>query len=93
MVWLVFNCFVLVGEQQRGVVLRFGGGAVMQPGPNFKLPWPIEVVEKVGIPATRTFTNTLPVLTRDENIVTVSFNAVPDQRSGAVPVQHRTRCA
>ena len=22
--WLVFTCFVLIGEQQRGVVLRFG---------------------------------------------------------------------
>ena len=22
--WLVFNCFVLITEQQRGVVLRFG---------------------------------------------------------------------
>ncbi|TWT20790.1 FtsH protease activity modulator HflK [Luteimonas wenzhouensis] len=74
-VWLVFNCFVLVGEQQRGVVLRFGEVArVMQPGPNFKLPWPIEVVEKVDATSVRTFTNTLPVLTRDENIVTVSFN-------------------
>jgi membrane protease subunit HflK len=32
--WLVFNCFVLIGEQQRGVVLRFGKFArVMQPGP------------------------------------------------------------
>ncbi len=74
-VWLVFNCFVLIGEQQRGVVLRFGEVArVMQPGPNFKLPWPIETVEKVDATSVRTFSNALPVLTRDENIVTVSFN-------------------
>ncbi len=74
-VWLVFNCFVLIGEQQRGVVLRFGQVArVMQPGPNFKAPWPIETVNKVDATSVRTFTNSLPVLTRDENIVTVSFN-------------------
>ena len=73
--WLVFNCFVLVGEQQRGVVLRFGHFArVMQPGPNFKLPWPIESVQKVDATTVRTFSNSLPVLTRDENIVTISFN-------------------
>lgn len=74
-VWLVFNCFVLIGEQQRGVVLRFGEVArVMQPGPNFKAPWPIETVIKVDATSVRTFSNSLPVLTRDENIVTVSFN-------------------
>ncbi len=73
--WLVFNCFVLVGEQQRGVVLRFGEIArIMQPGPNFKLPWPIERVEKVEATQIRRFERTMPVLTRDENIVNVSFN-------------------
>ena len=47
--WLVFNCFVLVTEQQRGVVLRFGQFArVLQPGPHFKAPWPIERVTKVN---------------------------------------------
>jgi len=72
---LLFNCFTLVGEQERGVVLRFGQVArTMQPGPNFKLPWPIERVIKVNATRVRTFSNALPVLTRDENIVTVSFN-------------------
>ncbi len=73
--WLVFNVFVLVGEQQRGVVLRFGQYArTMQPGPNFKLPWPLERVTKVNATSVRTFSNTVPILTRDENIVIVSFN-------------------
>lgn len=72
---LLFNCFVLVGEQQRGVVLRFGQAArVMQPGPNFKLPWPVERVIKVDATTVQSFSNTVPVLTRDENIVVVSFN-------------------
>ncbi|GAA4862905.1 FtsH protease activity modulator HflK [Luteimonas vadosa] len=74
-VWLVFNVFVLIGEQQRGVVLRFGQYArTMQPGPHFKLPWPLERVIKVDATSVRTFSNTVPVLTRDENIVIVSFN-------------------
>lgn len=72
---LVLSCFQLVGEQQRGVVLRFGQFArVMQPGPNFKLPWPIEQVTKVNATEIKTFNNTVPVLTRDENIVIVSMN-------------------
>lgn len=73
--FLLFNCFTLIGEQERGVVLRFGQYArIMQPGPNFKLPWPLERVTKVNTTGVRTFSNSLPVLTRDENIITVSFN-------------------
>lgn len=73
--WLAFNCFVLITEQQRGVVLRFGTFArVMQPGPHFKLPWPIERVIKVNATQIKTFTDNVPVLTRDENIVQVEIN-------------------
>jgi len=73
--WLAFNTFVLVTEQQRGVVLRFGQVArVLQPGPHFKLPWPIERVFKVNATEIKTFSDTVPVLTRDENIVSVEIN-------------------
>ncbi len=73
--WLAFSSFVLITEQQRGVVLRFGHFArVMQPGPNFKLPWPIESVAKVNATQINNFNQTLPVLTRDENIVNVEVN-------------------
>ena len=69
------NPYTLIGEQDRGVVLRFGQYVrTMQPGPNFKFPWPIESVTKVNATGVRTFSNSLPVLTRDENIITVSFN-------------------
>jgi len=74
-VLVLFSSFQLIGEQDRGVVLRFGQYArTMQPGPNFKFPWPIESVTKVNATGVRTFSNSLPVLTRDENIITVSFN-------------------
>lgn len=75
LLWLAFSSFVLVGEQQRGVVLRLGQfSRVMQPGPNFKLPWPVEHVTKVDATTVQSYTHTVPVLTRDENIVDVSFN-------------------
>ena len=73
--WLAFNCFVLVNEQERGVVLRFGKfERIMQPGPNFKMPWPLERVRMVNATKIATFNETVPVLTRDENIVNVEIN-------------------
>ncbi len=73
--WLAANCFVLVAEQQRGVVLRFGEYArLLQPGPHFKLPWPFERVIKVNATEIKTFGTTVPVLTSDENIVQVEIN-------------------
>jgi membrane protease subunit HflK len=73
--WLAFNCFVLVTEQQRGVVLRFGEfHRVMQPGPHLKLPWPLERVIKVNATQIKTYSETVPILTRDENIVSVEVN-------------------
>ena len=49
---VLFSSFQLIGEQQRGVVLRFGQfDRIMQPGPNFKLPWPVESVTKVNATA------------------------------------------
>ena len=73
--WLLFNSFTLIAEQQRGVVLRFGEVArVMQPGPHLKWPWPVERVLKVDATSIKNFNNTVPVLTRDENIVTVEVN-------------------
>ncbi len=72
---LLFSSFQLIGEQQRGVVLRFGQfSRILQPGPNFKLPWPIESVTKVNATEIKTFSIQVPVLTRDENIVNVSLN-------------------
>ncbi len=72
---LLFSSFQLIGEQQRGVVLRFGQyERLLMPGPNFKLPWPIESVTKVNATEIKTFSVSVPVLTRDENIVNVSMN-------------------
>ncbi|ROU05367.1 FtsH protease activity modulator HflK [Lysobacter enzymogenes] len=73
--WLAFNCFVLVTEQERGVVLRFGTSSrVLQPGPHFKLPWPIESVQKVNATQSKAYSENVPVLTRDGNMVNVEIN-------------------
>ncbi len=73
--WLVFNCFVLIAETERGVVLRFGQfSRVMQPGPHLKMPWPLERVTKVKATQIRTMSDNVPVLTSDENIVHVEIN-------------------
>ncbi|AXK72408.1 FtsH protease activity modulator HflK [Lysobacter sp. TY2-98] len=73
--WLVWSTFELVSEQQRGVVLRFGQFArIMAPGPHLKAPWPIERVIKVNATEIKTYTQTVPVLTSDENIVNVDLN-------------------
>ncbi len=72
---VLLSSFQLIGEQQRGVVLRFGQfSRILQPGPNFKLPWPIESVVKVDATQIKTFSSNVPVLTRDENIVNVALN-------------------
>ncbi len=73
--WLAFNSFLLVNEQQRAVVLRFGQfSRVLQPGPHFKLPWPVETAIKINATEIKTFGTNVPVLTRDENIVQVEIN-------------------
>lgn len=73
--WLVFSSVVLITEQQRGIVLRFGQlSRVLQPGLNFKLPWPVEHVIKINATEIKNYSDRVPVLTRDENIVNVAMN-------------------
>ncbi|GAB2500255.1 FtsH protease activity modulator HflK [Pseudoxanthomonas sangjuensis] len=72
---VLFSSFKLIGEQERGVVLRFGQfNRIMQPGPNFKWPWPIESMRKVNATEIKGINKVVPVLTSDENIVSVTLN-------------------
>jgi membrane protease subunit HflK len=74
-VLVLFNSFTLIGEQERGVVLRFGQfSRIMQRGPNYKWPWPIESVYKVNATEINSINKVVSVLTSDENIVNVTFN-------------------
>ena len=75
LVWLVFNSFKLIDERERGVVLRFGEfSRMMEPGPNFKLPWPLERVVVVQAQEVSARDDEMLVLTRDENLVTIGYN-------------------
>jgi membrane protease subunit HflK len=74
-VWLFFGSVRQIDESQRGVVLRFGKfDRVMGAGLNFKWPAPIETVEVVETTRVRSTSDEVRMLTRDENIVIVSFN-------------------
>ncbi|HWP90771.1 MAG TPA: FtsH protease activity modulator HflK [Thermodesulfobacteriota bacterium] len=45
--WIVFSCFYIVEADEQGVVKRFGKyNRTENPGVHFKLPWPIEEVQK-----------------------------------------------
>ncbi|TXK65949.1 FtsH protease activity modulator HflK [Alkalisalibacterium limincola] len=73
-VWLVFDSWQMVDERQRGVVLRFGEFTrFMDPGPNFKWPRPIESVTKVNVTDVRRISEQVRLLTRDENIVNITY--------------------
>ncbi len=74
-VLVVFNSFKLIDERQRGVVLRFGAfDRVMQPGANWKFPWPIETAYVVDATKIEELKDSVSVLTKDENIVEIEFN-------------------
>ncbi len=46
-IWIVFSCFYIVEADEQGVVKRFGKyNRTENPGVHFKLPWPIEEVQK-----------------------------------------------
>ena len=73
---VVFNSFKLVDERQRGVVLRFGKfERIMTPGANFKWPWPVESVIIIDATKIESLDDQVRVLTKDENIVDIKFNA------------------
>lgn len=71
---LLFSSYTIIGTRQEGVVLRFGQYArTLGPGFHFKLPQPIESVDKVEATRVRSVADKVAMLTRDENIITVDF--------------------
>jgi len=72
-VWLLSGIYI-VDEGKRGVETRFGKKSdVTMPGPHWRLPWPIDMVEQVDVEGVRTTSLNSLMLTEDENIVTVSY--------------------
>lgn len=72
--WLLSG-FYTIEEQQRGVVLRFGAyTGTTEPGLKWRLPWPIERVEKIDYTQVRQVTDRATMLTQDENIVDLELS-------------------
>ncbi len=70
--WLSYDMFYAIDQQERGVVLRFGKYVTtLQPGPNIRMPRPIEKVIRINVGQVRTLTHKATMLTQDENIVDV----------------------
>ncbi len=73
--WFALDAWVMIDERQRGVVLRFGEfNRILDPGPNLKLPRPLESVTKVDVTQLRSISDQVRMLTRDENIVQIEYN-------------------
>ena len=74
LVGLLLSSYTIINARQVGVVLRFGQYArTLSPGFHFKLPQPIESVDKVEATRVRSVSDKVSMLTRDENIITVDF--------------------
>jgi membrane protease subunit HflK len=66
--------FYVIDEQERGVVMRFGAYAsTSEPGLRWRLPWPIEKVEKINVTQVRQVSERSDMLTQDENIVDIEL--------------------
>lgn len=73
--WILLSSYTVIDARQVGVVLRFGEfSRTVPPGFHFKLPSPIESVDKVETTQVRSVSDRVRMLTNDENIVTVDFN-------------------
>ncbi len=73
-VWLLSGIYI-VDEGWRGAVTQFGAkSTITLPGPHWHIPYPIENVEKINVEAIRTTTHNALMLTKDENIVSLSLS-------------------
>ena len=73
-VFLLMSSYTIIDARQVGVVLRFGEySRTLPPGFHFKLPSPVEVVDKVEATRIRSVNDRVSMLTRDENIIAVDF--------------------
>ncbi|KRE89683.1 HflK protein [Frateuria sp. Soil773] len=72
--WLLLSSYTIIGANQAGVVLRFGQySRILAPGFHFKLPQPLESVRKVETTRVRSVSDSVRMLTSDENIIAIDF--------------------
>ncbi|HEX7340639.1 MAG TPA: FtsH protease activity modulator HflK [Rhodanobacteraceae bacterium] len=73
--WIILTSYTVIGAREAGVVLRFGDYVRTLPsGFHLKLPSPFEEVYKVQTTKVRSVSDSVEMLTNDEDIVRVDFN-------------------
>jgi len=73
--WFAIGGWTSIGEQQEGVLLRFGRfEQVLQPGLHAHFPSPIDEVEKVDMGRVRTVNDEARLLTSDDQLVLVDYD-------------------
>jgi modulator of FtsH protease HflK len=73
LLWLASGIYI-VEPAERGVVMRFGKYLdTTDPGPHWRIPFPIETVTTVNVDEVSTFSHQAAMLTKDENIVDVEL--------------------
>lgn len=82
-VWLLTG-FYRVDDAERGVVMTFGEySTTTLPGLHWRVPWPVQTVEKVNVSQVDRFPLRMRMLTRDETLVQVDL-AVQFRRTDPV---------
>jgi membrane protease subunit HflK len=72
-VWALTG-FYKIDDAARGVVLRFGAyDRVSMPGLRWRVPWPVEALEKVNVTKREEFPYKARMLTGDENIIDIDL--------------------
>lgn len=73
-VWLLIDSFHVIDQRQRGVVLRFGEfSRILEPGLRLHFPRPIDRVYRVDVTQVRSMSDTVSMLTADENLIIIDF--------------------
>lgn len=82
-VWLLTG-FYRVDDAERGVVMTFGEySTTTLPGLHWRIPWPVQTVERVNVSQVDRFPLRMRMLTRDETLVQVDL-AVQFRRTDPV---------
>ncbi|MEO7148416.1 MAG: FtsH protease activity modulator HflK [Rhodanobacteraceae bacterium] len=72
--WFALGAWTLIDARQVGVVLRFGRyERMLAPGLHARLPRPFEQVLKVDVGRSRTVSDQMRMMTRDQQIALVDF--------------------
>jgi len=74
LLWLASGIYI-IQPAERGVVTQFGRYVKeTTPGPHWRIPWPIQALDRVNVDQTRSIElRQQDILTRDENIVVIDI--------------------